>query len=107
MSKGDYKESPLKKSKIYRGPQTPALQAYVPLPVFIGELIFMLLMFRLVGIWCVALLPLHLIPVAKTNKNPYWVRDLWQDFNQRWTVSNKGEYGKGVVSFHPVPPKKK
>lgn len=107
MSKGDYKESPLKKSTIYRSAQAPALQFYVPLPVFILELIFLLVMFSALSFWCVALLPLHLIPVDKTNKNPYWVRDLWQDINQRWMVGNKGEYGKGVVSFHPIPPKKK
>lgn len=107
MSKGDYEESPLHTSVIYRGIQTVALSLYVPLPVLLVEVGLFFLLAKLMGFWCIAFMPLHAIPVIKTARNPHWVRDVWQDINRRWLVGNKGSYGKGVVSFHVKPPPKK
>jgi len=107
MSGSQYTEPPLDTSLIYRGPQTPATQAYVPLPVFVVELLVLLGLFALMKWWVVAVLPLHVLPVMKTNSDPFWVRDLWADINQRWLVSNKGQYGKGVVTFSVKPPSRR
>lgn len=98
-----YEEAPLEKAVIYRGPQTLARQAYVPLSIFVIECVLLLLSIRFFGVWTVIFLPLHMIPVRKTNEKLYWVNDLMADFNNRWFASNKGQYGKGVVSFTPKP----
>jgi hypothetical protein len=99
--KGRYEEPPLEKAPIYRGPQTPALQFYVPLPVFVLECLLLLVGLRFLGFWMAVFLPLHLILMMKTNDNPYWVRDVIADFNHRWFADNKGIYGKAVVTFSP------
>lgn len=94
-------EPPLERVAVYRGPQVPALQAYVPLPVFGAECMALLLGMRLAGFWCLLLLPLHLILVMRTNENPFWVRDLVADYRYRWFAGN-GQSGAGrVVVFSP------
>lgn len=94
-------EPALEKAVIYRGPQVPALQAYVPLAVFGVECMLLLLAMRFVGPWALVALPLHIILVLKTNENPYWVRDLLADYRHRWFVANKDVYGASVVTFTP------
>jgi hypothetical protein len=99
--KEQYEEPELDRTTVYRGPQSPALQAYVPLPVFGVECMLLLLGIRLIGFWTCVFLPLHLVLAAKTADNPYWVRDMWANFNHRWIAVNKGQYGPGIVTFTP------
>lgn len=99
--KDHYDEPALDRAAIYRGPQAPVLQAYVPLPVFGIECMVLLLCGRLIGLWTLVIVPLHFILVAKTSENPYWVRDLIANFNHRWFASNKNQFGQGVVTFTP------
>lgn len=99
--KDQYEEPALARATIYRGPQTPAQQAFVPLPVFGVEAMLLLLGMRLFGFWTLVLLPVHIVLAAKTAENPYWVRDLFANFNHRWFANNKSQYGQGVVTFTP------
>jgi len=103
MSDADlrHEEPSLERAVIYRGPQAPVLQAYVPLPVFAAECMLLLLSMRLFGFWTLLLLPLHMVLVLKTNDNPFWVRDLAADHRHRWFARNKNDQGSGVVSFSP------
>ena len=96
-----HEEPALERAVIYRGPQAPVLQAYVPLPVFGAECMLLLLCMRLFGFWTLLLLPLHLVLVLKTNDNPFWVRDLVANSRFRWFVDNRNAHGDGVVSFSP------
>ncbi|MEP6721269.1 MAG: hypothetical protein ABJA77_07485 [Variovorax sp.] len=96
-----HEEPALEPAVIYRGPQAPVLQAYVPLPVFGAECMVLLLGMRLLGFWTLLLVPLHLVLVLKTNDNPFWVRDLVASYRHRWFVQNKNTHGAGVVSFSP------
>jgi hypothetical protein len=96
-----YEEPALERAVIYRGPQAPVLQAYVPLPVFGAECMALLLCIRIFGFWTLLLLPLHLVLVLKTSENPFWVRDLFASYRHRWFVENKNSHGEGVVSFTP------
>lgn len=94
-------EPALERVVIYRGPQAPVLQAYVPLPVFGAECMLLLLCMRLVGFWTLLLLPLHFVLVLRTNDNPFWVRDLMASYRHRWFVLNRNARGNGVVRFSP------
>jgi len=94
-------EPALERVVIYRGPQAPVLQAYVPLPVFGVECMLALLCMRLFGFWTLLLLPLHMVLVLRTNDNPFWVRDLTADYRHRWFVQNRRRQGTAVVSFSP------
>jgi len=69
MSETDHRheEPALERAVIYRGPQAPVLQAYVPLPVFGAECMLLLLCMRLFGFWTLLLVPLHMVLVLKTN----------------------------------------
>lgn len=96
-----HEEDALERAVIYRGPQAPVLQAYVPLPVFGAECMLLLLGMRLFGFWTLLLLPLHMVLVLKTNENPFWVRDLMASYRHRWFAQNKNTHGSGVVSFSP------
>ncbi|RYE57878.1 MAG: hypothetical protein EOP20_06810 [Hyphomicrobiales bacterium] len=96
-----HEEPALERAVIYRGPQAPVLQAYVPLPVFGLECMLLLVGMRLVGFWTLLLLPLHMVLVLKTNDNPFWVRDLLASYRHRWFAQNKNTHGIGVVSFSP------
>lgn len=96
-----HEEPALERAVIYRGPQAPVLQAYVPLPVFGAECLLLLLCMRLFGFWTLLLLPLHMVLVLKTNDNPFWVRDLVASYRHRWFAQNKNTHGVGVVSFSP------
>jgi hypothetical protein len=98
---GRHEEPALERAVIYRGPQAPVLQAYVPLPVFGAECMLLLLCMRVFGFWTLLLLPLHLVLVLKTNENPFWVRDLAASYRCRWFVENKNVHGDGVISFTP------
>ena len=103
MSETDHRheEPALERAVIYRGPQAPVLQAYVPLPVFGAECMLLLLCMRLFGFWTLLLVPLHMVLVLKTNENPFWVRDLLASYRHRCFVQNMNTHGKGVVSFSP------
>ncbi|WP_371436624.1 hypothetical protein [Polaromonas sp.] len=94
-----HEEPALERAVIYRGPQAPVLQAYVPLPVFGLECMLLLVGMRLFGFWTLLLLPLHMVLVLKTNDNPFWVRDLIASYRHRWFAQNKNTHGSGVVSF--------
>ena len=96
-----YEEPALEQATIYRGPQSPALQFYVPLPVFIVEAMLLLAGMRLVGFWIAVLIPLHLVLAWRTSENPYWIRDLTANLRHRWIVDNKGLYQPGIVTFTP------
>lgn len=96
-----HEEPPLERVAVYRGPQVPALQAYVPLPVFGVECMVLLLGMRLVGFWCLLLLPLHLILVMRTNENPFWVRDLTANYRYRWFAANRRGGADRAVVFSP------
>ena len=100
-SDAHYEEPALERAVIYRGPQAPVLQAYVPLPVFGAECMLLLLCIRIFGFWTLLLLPLHLVLVLKTSENPFWVRDLVASYRHRWFVKNKSSHSAGVVSFTP------
>lgn len=91
-------EPPLERVAVYRGPQVPALQAYVPLSVFGAECMVLLLGMRGVGFWSLLLLPLHLILVLRTNENPFWTRDLVASYRHRWLAVNRRD---GAVVFSP------
>lgn len=95
-----YDEPPLERVTVYRGPQVPVLQAYVPLPVFGIECMALLLAVRLVGFWSLLLLPLHLILVLRTNENPFWIRDLTASYRYRWFAINRRR-ADGAVVFTP------
>lgn len=101
MSNSHHEEPALERVPVYRGPQVPALQAYVPLPVFGVECMVLLLGMRLVGFWCLLLLPLHLILVMRTNENPFWVRDLAADYRYRWFAANRRRGADRAVVFCP------
>lgn len=96
-----HEEPALERVVIYRGPQAPVLQAYVPLPVFGAECMLLLLCMRVFGFWTLLLLPLHLVLVLKTNETPFWVRDLIASYRYRWFVENNNVHGDGVISFTP------
>lgn len=96
-----HEEPPLERVVLYRGPQVPVLQAYVPLPVFGVECMALLLGVRLFGFWSLLLLPLHLILVLRTNENPFWVRDLIANYRHRWVAVNRRSAGDGAVVFSP------
>ena len=96
-----YEEPALERAVIYRGPQAPVLQAYVPLPVFGAECMLLLLGMRLFDFWTLLLVPLHMVLVLKTNDNPFWVCDLMASYRHRWFAQNKNTHGAGVVSFTP------
>jgi hypothetical protein len=101
MSDPRHDEPPLERVTVYRGPQVPVLQAYVPLPVFGIECMVLLLAVRLVGFWSLLLLPLHLILVLRTNENPFWVRDLTASYRYRWFATNRRRGADGAVVFTP------
>jgi hypothetical protein len=101
MSDLRHEEPPLERVAVYRGPQVPALQAYVPLPVFGIECMVLLLGMRLLGFWCLLLLPLHLILVMRTNENPFWVRDFVANYRYRWFAANRSGNAERVVVFSP------
>ena len=98
-----HEEPALERAVIYRGPQAPVLQAYVPLPVFGAECMLLLLCMRLFGFWTLLLLPLHLVLVLKTNDNPFWVRDLVANLAISETFAQRiaNEFGnKGFPVWH-------
>lgn len=92
-------------SVVIRAGQRPAMFAYVPLSVFIFEALVGMILFRLIGFWVIALLPIHLIFVIKTADDYHWLTTLKADFyNYLFFVKNKGLYGKKVVTFTATPP---
>lgn len=98
MSDLHHEEPPLERVAVYRGPQVPALQAYVPLPVFGVECMVLLLGMRLIGFWTLLMLPLHLVLVLRTNESPFWVRDVVANYRYRWFAANRrGGAGRAVV----------
>jgi hypothetical protein len=101
MNEAHREEPPLERVAVYRGPQVPVLQAYVPLPVFGVECMALLLGMRLVGFWCLLLLPLHLILVLRTNENPFWVRDLAANYRHRWFAAHRRSGAGRAVVFSP------
>ena len=101
MTDSRHDEPPLERVVIYRGPQVPVLQAYVPLPVFGVECLALLLGIRLAGFWSLLLLPLHLILVLRTNENPFWMRDLIAGYRYRWFVAKRRPGGDRAVVFCP------
>lgn len=105
QQENDPQGSFLQKSAVFRGPQQTATQFYVPLPVFLAEAVFMVAGFLMLGFFVLALLPLHLIAMDKTNKDPLWVKDLTADIWNRVLASNRGQYGKNTVTFAPEPPR--
>lgn len=92
-------------SVVIRAGQRPAMIAYVPISIFIGETLAALLLFRLVGFWVLALVPVHFYFVVRTAEDYHWVSSLKADLFHYWIlVSNKGLHGKGVVTFSATPP---
>ncbi|WP_198088313.1 hypothetical protein [Variovorax sp. E3] len=96
-----HEEPPLERVAIYRGPQVPVLQAYVPLPVFGAECMALLLCMRVFGFWSLLMLPLHLVLVLRTNENPFWVRDVVAGYRHRWFVANRSRNAARAVVFSP------
>lgn len=95
----------LKESVVIRAGQRPALVAYVPLTVFMVEALLGLVLFRLMGFWSLALLPIHFILVVKTAEDYHWLTTMKADLYHWWLfVKNKGLRGKKVVTFCAEPP---
>ena len=99
---------PLDKSTVIRAGQRPALPLYVPINVLLAECMVGLVLFRVIGMWALAFLPLHLWFVIKTADDVNWVKVSWANFkftvfNFPSVVSNKHLHGKGVISFTASP----
>jgi hypothetical protein len=95
-------EEPLERVPVYQGPQTKAMQFYVPLTVFAVECIALLAFFRFFQFWALLfVLPIHLLLMMKTASDQWWVENLACNFQKKAFVKNKGVRGKNVVSFTP------
>jgi hypothetical protein len=94
-------EAPLNRQRLYRGPQQAALVFYVPLAVFVVEAMILFVALRVIGIYAVAILPAHIVPVILTRANPEWVRDLVQDIRYRWFNPAKGLFGAHIITYTP------
>lgn len=105
MANHRYEEPPLERVSVYRGPQVPVLQAYVPLPVFGAECMTLLLGMRVIGFWTLLLIPLHVILVLRTNENPFWVCNVVANYRHRWFVSHR-RARDGAIVFSPHPSRK-
>ena len=97
------KDEELDSSVVLRAAQRPALMAYVPIGIFIGELLAALLLFRIIGIWVLILLPIHGYFVIKTDKDVHWVTALRAWYKLRLFANNKGLRDKDVVTFTASP----
>ncbi|EML1601395.1 MULTISPECIES: VirB3 family type IV secretion system protein [Burkholderia] len=93
-------------SVVIRAGQRPAMMLYVPLSIFLLEMLIGLALFRLVGFWVFTLVPIHFYFVVKTAGDYHWLSTLKADVYHWWLfVANKGLQGKKVVTFCAEPPK--
>ena len=81
--------------------QRPALFMYVPMTVFVVEVMVMLTLYALFGWWVISLAPLHIWFIAQTNADYQWPTKLWCTITLFWQVRNLGVRRKGVVTFTP------
>jgi type IV secretory pathway VirB3-like protein len=93
----------LTESTVIMAAQRPALFLHVPLTVFVVECLFGLILYIIVGLWVLALLPLHFWFVAMTNQDFVWPQKLWATVWLHWLPNNRGVKRKGVVTFVPNP----
>ena len=100
-------DTPLESVPVYQGPQTKAMQFYVPLTVFAVECIVLLMFFRLFQFQALLfVLPIHLLLVLKTAGDPWWVENLICNLNKKTFAKNRGIRGKNVVTFSPHSPRR-
>lgn len=87
----------LKSSTVIRAAQRPAMMMWVPLDVFFLECLALLLLIRFAGLWALAFLPLHAIPVLLTQRDAFWPKTLWVNFTHYVSVGNRYLRGLGVT----------
>ena len=90
-------EENLKSSTVIRAAQRPAMMMWVPLDVFFVEAGALLMLVRFMGLWALASIPLHAIPVLLTQKDPFWPKTLWVNFTYYVSVGNRYLRGRGVT----------
>ncbi|WP_071653595.1 VirB3 family type IV secretion system protein [Janthinobacterium sp. HH102] len=93
----------LDQSTVLRAGQRPALIAYIPLSVFIAEIMVGLLLFFFIKFWVVVLLPIHLYFVIRTSSDFHWITALNAKRKFRYAKSNIGIREKGVLTFTASP----
>ena len=84
-------DEPLERVLVYQGPQTKAMQFYVPLTVFAVECVALLVFFRFFQFWALLfVLPIHLLLMLKTASDQWWVENLVCNIKYRYFARNKG-----------------
>lgn len=73
------------------------MMMFVPLDVFFGECLVLMLGIRFLGLWALAVVPLHAVPVLLTQRDPFWPRTLWVNFNYYVSVGNRYLRDSGVT----------
>jgi hypothetical protein len=100
-------DPPLERVSVYQGPQTKAMQFYVPLTVFAVECVVLLMFFRLFQFQALLfVLPIHLLLMLKTSSDSWWVENLICNLNKKVLAKNRGIRGKNVVTFSPHTPRR-
>ena len=100
-------DEPLERVLVYQGPQSKAMQFYVPLSVFAVECIALLAFFRFFQFWALLfILPIHLLLMMKTASDQWWVENLVCNLQKKYMVKNKGLRGKNVITFVPHTPRR-
>lgn len=94
-------KSELNESTVIIAAQRPALFMYVPMTVFVVEVMVLMVIYAFFGWWTVTLLPIHIWFIAQTNADFQWPIKLWCSITLFLQARNLGVRKKGVVTFTP------
>lgn len=90
-------EENLKSSTVVRAAQRPTMMMFVPLDIFLLEGVLMVVLIRFIGLWALAFLPLHAIPVLLTQRDAFWPKTIRVHFTHYISVGNRWLRGRGVT----------